>query len=152
MIAILPSSILALLVLINFIRIANEPEILDLEIPNNTIDIKVNDSLEIKLHGYTKRTRDENEEIIEEKVINLVPYVDGNFRFKDGGKFTGSSKNQEIFYRIINDSLIIYNYEYEYDFFNKTRIPLPFKVENGDTAKIKKEKLSGRGFDKFIWN
>ena len=148
-ISILPSSILTIMVLINLIRIANEPEVLDLEIPNNTIDFKVNDSLEIKLHGFTKRTMGNNGEIIEEKIVNLVPYVNGEYRFKDGGKLIGNSENKEIFYKLINDSLIVYSYKYEYNFFNKTRIPLPFKIENLETETLKKEKL--KGFEKFKW-
>ncbi len=150
-ISILPSSILTILVFINFIRIANEPEILDLEIPNNAIDIKVNDSLEIKLSGFTKRKMEENEKIIEEKIVNLIPYVNGKYRFKDGGKFISNYKNQEILYKVINDSLIVFNYEYEYNYFNNKRIPLPFKIETAETHKITKEKLESQGFKKFNW-
>lgn len=145
-ISILPTSILTIMVLINFVRISNEPEILDLEIHNNTINLNVNDSLEIKLHGFTKRTKGENEEIIELKIVNLIPYVDGKYGFKDGGKFISKNNNQEIFYEIKNDSLLIYNYGYEYDFFNQTRIPLPFEIKNTETQKIKKI-----GFKKFNW-
>jgi hypothetical protein len=150
-ISVLPSSILTIMVLINFVRISTEPEILDLEIHNNTINLNVNDSLEIKLHGFTKRTMGKNDEIIEVKIVNLIPYVNGKYSFKDGGKFISKNNNQEIFYKIKNDSLVIYNYGYEYDFYNKTRIPLPFKIQNFETQKIKKEQPKRLGIEKFNW-
>ena len=132
-------------------RIASEPEILDLEIPNNTVNIRVNESLEIKLHGYTKRTIGENDNIIEHKIVNLVPYVDGKYRFKDGGKFTGITKNQELFYNMINDSLVVFSFQYEFHFFNRKRIALPFKIESSNTHKLTKEELKNQGFKKFEW-
>ena len=146
LIMVLPSFILIIIVLINISRISNEPEILDLEISNTTIDIKVNDSLDIKLAGFTKRTMGENEEIIEKKIVNLIPYVNGKYRFKDGGKFISSSKNPEIFYKIKNDSLIVLNHQFEYDFFNKTRIDLPFKIES---TEIIIDNMKNEGFKKF---
>ena len=150
-ISIIPSTILTIMVLINAIRIANEPEILDLEIPNNTVNIRVNDSLEIKLHGFTKRIKGENDEIIEQKIVNLVPYVDEKYRFKDGGKFTGDSKNQELFYNMVNDSLVVFNFQYDYHFFNKKRIALPFKIESASIQKLSEEKMKSQGFKKFEW-
>ena len=148
-ISILPSSILLIMVFMNFAQIVNEPEILDLEIHTNTINLNVNDSLEIKLHGFTKRTMGDNEEIIEVKIVNLVPYVNGKYSFKDGGELISESESQDIFYKIKNDSLIVYSYDYEFSFFNKTRIPLPYRVEDGENLKIKKGKLKKMEFKKF---
>jgi len=149
-ISILPSLILTIMVLIYFMEITNEPEIFDLEIHNNTINLNVNDSLEVKLHGFTKRTMDDNEEIIEVKILNLVPHINGKYSYKDGGEFISKSENQDIFYKIKNDSVIIYGYKYEFTFFNKTRIPLPFKIENVETQRIK-EQLEKMEFKKFNW-
>ena len=150
-ISILPSTILTVVILVNLIRISNAPEILDLEIPNNTVNIKVNDSLEIKLHGFTKRTMGTNDSIIEQKIVNLIPYVDGKYRFKDGGKFSGIFENQEIFYNVIRDSLVIFNFQNEYQYFNKKRIALPFEVKPLRTQNITEEKLEKLGFKKFEW-
>ena len=150
-ILILPSSILTLLVAINFIQIANEPEIIDLETLNNTVNLNVNDSLEIKLYGLTKRTLDNNEEIITVKIINLIPYINGKYSFKDGGKFTSKSANQEIYYKIENDTLIIYNQDFDFNFFNTTRISLPFKIENFESKRIKTEQLEEINFKNFDW-
>jgi hypothetical protein len=150
-IATLPALILAATILFNFVRISNQPEILDLEIPNETIKINLNDSLEIKLHGFTKRTL-ENEKIIEVKIINLVPYINGMYSFKDGGKFISNKKNQELLYNIQNDSLIIYAKEYEFSFFNKTRIPLPFKIEKIESLKTEKEQQEKNDLKKINWN
>ncbi len=148
-ISILPSSILSIMVFMNFVQIANEPEILDLEIHTNSINLNVNDSLEIKLHGFTKRTMGDNEEIIEVKIVNLVPHVNGKYSFKDGGKFISQSESQDIFYKVKNDSLIVYSYDYGFSFFNKTRIPLPYKIEGGENLKIEKGQLKKMEFKKF---
>ena len=148
LILILPSFILIIVVLISISRISNEPEILDLEISNTIIDIKVNDSLDIKLAGFTKRTMGENDKIIEKKIVNLIPYVNGKYRFKDGGEFIGEYNNTDIFYNVKNDSLIILNYQFQYDFFNRTRIDLPFKIENSE---IIIDNVNSYGFKKFNW-
>ena len=150
--SILPSSYFLLLIIVKSILIANEPEILDLEIPNNTISLNVNDSLEIKLHGYTKRTLNDNEEVISVKIINLVPYINDTYSFKDGGKFTVRTQEPEIFYKIENDTLKIINEGYEFNYFNKTRIPLPYKVENIESDLINKEQLKKLNFKNFIWD
>jgi len=143
----LPSLILAIMVLINIVRIANEPEIIDVEIPNNKINIVVNDSLELKLIGFTKRSSINNEEVIEIKKINLVPYINGTYSFKDGGEFISKSEYQDLLYEIKNDSLMFYVSGYEYYYYNKTRIPLPFKVE-----RLENDKLERTNFNKFKWD
>ena len=150
-IMVLPSFILTIIVFINISRISNEPEILDLEIPNSFIDIKVNDTLDIKLSGFTKRTMGENEKIIEKKIVKLIPYVNGKYRFKDGGEFIDFSKNTKIFYKIKNDSLIVINHQFEYDFFNTTRTPLPFKIKTTKAEIITDSIMKNKGFKKFNW-
>ncbi len=52
---------------INTRWIANEPEILHLEILNTITDIKVNDSLDVNLVGFTQMTMGERETIIRRK-------------------------------------------------------------------------------------
>lgn len=150
-ISIVPSLIFLLIFLRNIVQIANEPEILDLDIPNNSINLNVNDSLKVNLHGFTKRTLDINEEIITLKIINIVPYINGIYSFKDGGKFTSKSENHQLFYKIENDSLILYNQEYEFSFFNSTRLSLAFNVKNIEPEKIKIKQLEEMGFKNFNW-
>lgn len=150
--SILPSSYFLFLIIVKSILIATEPEVLDLEILNNTINLNVNDSLEIKLHGYTKRTLNDNEEVITVKIINLVPYINDTYSFKDGGKFTVRSRDPEIFYKIEKDTLKIINKGYEFNYFNKTRVPLPYKIENIGSDSINKDQLKRLNFKNFIWD
>jgi len=151
LLSILPSSALTVMIFFHILRISNEPETLDLEFHNQTIELKLSDSLEIKLHGYTKRTLGHIDEVIEEKIINIVPYIDGVYSFKDGGKLTSIVENQKIFYEVINDSLIVYSNKYDFVFFNSTRIPLPFRIVNLDSDEEKLKQLENKKLDKFLW-
>jgi hypothetical protein len=77
--------------------------------------------------------------------------VDGKYRFKDGGKFIGDSKNQELFYNMVNDTLVVFNFQFEYHFFNRKRISLPFKIESNTIQNLSEEKMKSQGFKKFEW-
>lgn len=150
-ISILPSIILTVMVIVNFLRIANEPEILDLEIYNTTVSVKVNDSLEVKLHGLTKRIMAENDSIIEQRIVNLIPYVDGEYRYKDGGEFTGFSEKSDLYFITNNDSLNIYSVENDFQYFNVKRTELPIKIKSIIAHKLSIEKLEREGFKKMEW-
>lgn len=151
LISILPSFVLTVMILTKILSIANEPEILDLEFHNQTIELPLNDSLDIKLQGFTKRTMGQNNEIIEEKIINIVPYINGEYSFKDGGKLYSIVENQEIFYEIINDTLKIYCNRYSFNFFNSKRKQLPFKIEMLDSHAEKIKELENKKLNRFLW-
>jgi hypothetical protein len=122
-VSVMPTLILTALILMNMYRISNEPPYyLDLELHNNTVNLIVNDSLEVDLHGFTKKQLNMNDEIIEVKKINLVPHINKKFSYKDGGSFIGESGNQEVYYKLKNDSLLIYSVGVEFSFFNTAAI------------------------------
>ena len=149
--SIIPTLILTSLILLKFYRISNEPPYdLNLEIHNNTINLQVNDTLAVNLHGFVEKKLNSNDEIIEVKKINIIPYIHHKYSFKDGGYFKSKSANNEVYYKLKNDSLIIYS-RVGFEYFNKTRLPLPFFVSKLDIKKETKEEMTKNGFKKFVW-
>lgn len=151
-VSIIPTIGLVILITINIIRIFNElPYDSNIELPNNTVNLTINDTLDVNLHGFTNNKTVENKQIILIKKINIVPYINKNYSYKDGGCFIGDSENYEVYYKIRNDSLFLYSVGVDFSYFNKKRIPLPILITKYDSQKDTLNEIEKNGYKKFEW-
>src|SRR5690625_1300810 len=147
-IAVIPSIRLIFLILYNIIRISNEPPYdLNIELHNNTVKLKINDTLDVNLYGYTNKIS-ENNEITLFKKINVVPYINQKYSFKDGGSFYSDSENYDVYYKVRNDSLFLYSVDVDFSFFNKQRIQLPIMIKQNELLNESSKELEIEGYKK----
>jgi hypothetical protein len=151
-IAIIPVLILTTLIIINMLRISNEPPYdIDIELHNNTVELKINDTLNVNLHGFTNKKSIDNNEIVFIKTINVIPYINQKYSFKDGGNLISASDNYDVYYKVNNDSLFLYSIGVDFLFFNQERIPLPILTKEYDFHSDSICELENNGFRKFEW-
>jgi hypothetical protein len=152
LVSILPTIYLTTFIFINFKQIYDEPPYdLNIELPNNTVNLKVNDTLDVNIHGFTNKKSIDDEEIVLIKKINIVPHINKHYSFKDGGCFIGDSNNYEVYYKVNNDSLFLYSVGVDFSYYNKKRISLPILISKHDFQKDAIKEIENKGFKKFEW-
>ena len=150
-ISIIPTLILTIFIILNIYRISNEPKNFNLEQPNNEVALSINDSLKIELNGLTNIVLDGNGDYTNKKVVNLLAYTNGKYKYKEGVKFTSISSNPKIAYKIKHDSLIIYKQDYEFSYFYETRKGIPIRIDDIRDTQLSMEELERLKFKMFIW-